>query len=131
MRLIVSFLFLFSLAMPPVPVRAAQSNETEICLMCGHVCCCPEVCAAKKIELQKKAAGCDMKSAQCRIQPEAPTGLMNSKQEASNPSPQMVLLGRAALMSRFSGQTIFDPPYFQSFSTPFEIPTPPPRAELS
>ncbi len=136
-------LFLFvSLIMPTGPVNASPQKISEDCTICGHVCCCPEICKPLIEKRKKEAAShcsvapekkqakaelCDQSASSCQIQKLPPAGIVNFRNEAICSSPRLMILGDVQFSSGLSQRSIREASFFLSFLAPLEIPTPPPR----
>ncbi len=132
MRFGLRLFLVFSLLVPTGPVNAFSQKPSEECAICGHVCCCPEMCAPKIKELKEKQSrahsGCDQGFSKCRLQSsETPSGLINTRESITFSNPQVRIL--SVLSNTQQGQEfrIYESDHICSFPISFEIPTPPPK----
>jgi hypothetical protein len=63
----VSLCFLFLATSLPIQAKTESAPASVDCHMCGHACCCPEVCAAE-LKAQREAQSCDQPETACRIE---------------------------------------------------------------
>jgi hypothetical protein len=125
------------------PVHGISSPlKPEDCVICGHACCCPEICAPKIKELKGKKApshcsvpeksyktgahGCDQPVSICQFSPSDPiSAILLQEKTFINPQPGILSVlkpsgGNSPTFS-LSEDRFRSSPYFQ------ETPTPPPR----
>jgi hypothetical protein len=57
---------LVAAGMPPAVPPAAPPD----CVLCGHACCCPELCARKRAA--RAAESCDRSETSCRLEKDTP-----------------------------------------------------------
>jgi hypothetical protein len=122
---------------------AAQFQQQEDCVVCGHACCCPEMCKPliKKIKPEaashcstqqsrkrSKIESCDQPNSICRLQSAPPAGILNLKNEGGWPNLRFTVLADVNPSSRTSKESIFEARLSISFLVPLEIPIPPPRS---
>lgn len=137
-------LFLISLlVLGSYPTAGSATQPKQIdCPICGHICCCPEICAPKIKELKKKRGllhcpvtsdrpvkmkqGCDQPVTICRF-------------KSTDPIPAMILQERAVINLRTVIWTGAKPENATESRSPLEAdflvspanfqepPTPPPR----
>lgn len=115
-----------------VRVGAAVQKPPEDCLVCGHACCCPDVCAPliKKMNKEKAAKhcgtdgfvamSCDQPESVCRIQSAPPVGLAEGRPESDRPNPQFLVLNRINLSSHTEQGNHFDHHALNPFSIAFD-----------
>ncbi len=135
-------LLIFSLLVPAAPINSSAQKLPEDCVVCGHACCCPEMCkplikkmkedaashcSMQRSQKQSKVESCDQPNSICRLQRAPPAGILNLKNEAAWPNPRLAILGDVNPSSGRSKESIFESSLFLSFLAPLEIPTPPPR----
>jgi hypothetical protein len=115
-------------------IPPAQLPLPKDCVFCGHVCCCPEICAKKKSEwdrdhaqCQRAIKGCDQPISVCQVT-QSPTGNLRLEKEE----------GLQAVPKFFVDLKLPDNHVFQTgissadadvprISPQQDIPTPPPR----
>ncbi len=124
------------LAVPAHAGGAAPKKQPADCAVCGHVCCCPDVCA-KIIKNRKSAAPssgadapaqdpCGVSEAQCRLGPlEGNPAFLREAGRPAEPlrGPTLAVRPVKADLSRFTDGCPFLP-YRNIFSP---VPVPPPR----
>lgn len=127
-----------------VPIQpAAQFQQQEDCVVCGHACCCPEMCkplinkmkvdAASHCSMQQsrkqlKVESCDQLNSICRLQSAPSAGILNLKIESFWPNPQLTVWGDGAPSSGFSKERIRESDFEFSYPVPLDVRTPPPRS---
>jgi hypothetical protein len=136
MRFGLRLFLIFSLLVPMGPINSFAQKPPQDCPICGHVCCCPEMCAPKIKELKDKqshqAARCYQDMASCRLQSAPnPTGLIHTRENLTIPNPQNGILSFFVDACRGRGFRLIEREQLFSLSTPSEIPTPPPKPTLA
>ncbi len=140
MRRIFTILVAFTLILSPISSGASIQKPPEDCLVCGHACCCPEVCAPliKKMKEAKAAkhcgaegpgsdVSCNQPDSICRIQSVPPMGFSGGRAETDWPNPQFTDLKEADVSAQRAKGALFDHCPLGSFSLALDVPTPPPR----
>jgi hypothetical protein len=116
------FFLAFCLLVPPGSLRASAITGPIDCVSCGHVCCCPQQCAAEQAVKLVESKG-----VACSLQQAPTSNLLNLKTESVRLNPLSAVVGQSDLGGNDRVAKVFEAPAVTSFSTPFEIPTPPPR----
>jgi hypothetical protein len=97
-----------------LPVRPAPvAVKSDMCAMCGHKCCCPEMCGVK--------------TSSCSIGKSQPENAVNLKHESAQ-APRPALVSFAAFFRHDTGYRLFLKESIGFKSPEAEILTPPPRA---
>jgi hypothetical protein len=109
------------------PANVSAGLQRPDCPICGHVCCCPEMCASK-LNAAKKTALCRDSSSPCRLQSRE-AGFTGATKEISA-RPPVIASGAVADLHRPQAvrRQADDPIGFIVF--PLDVPTPPPRRFL-
>lgn len=138
----IRFIAIISLLIPAGPTSAYAQKAPQDCVVCGHACCCPDVCAPKILEMIKKdrlcgqplkrhvsktRASCDRPKAICSIQSEPLSGLINLRNETIWPNTKLAFVDYTRLLRNAGQERFFDTENISSLSIAMEIPTPPPR----
>ena len=126
-----------------LPVQSGGAEpKVETCLICGHVCCCPEMCqplieknkkeaashcSVKRNSPQPKIQSCDLPNSVCQLQSVPSPGFLNFKNEGKFSDPQMTVLSDIDPSSGLSKEAILDSTFLFSCVVFLEISTPPPR----
>lgn len=120
----------------------ASRQKVEDCSICGHVCCCPEICASKIKEVKKKEApshcsvehsehsdakGCNQPVSICRITSKEPFAALLLEEKTVLINPRAGILGSVRPDNRDNSQSFLEAKSFLLFPCFHETPTPPPR----
>src|SRR5262245_49740096 len=90
MRFFVSLLLSFLLIVPSFSAGPLPQKPPEDCIICGHACCCPEVCAPKlKAMKKKKVMACHLPDSICKVTPQKQMALLASAKETADLIPRV------------------------------------------
>ena len=98
--------------------------QVEECVICGHECCCPDVCAQKKLSTNKSCHSEEI----CKLKPADPSQLFVFQKEFLLIEPSAATFSVVRPESKNETEGMRPTRLVISESAQREIPTPPPRA---
>ena len=112
----------------PADLSATIKGAPQDCVICGHACCCPEMCAPKIAELKARERAARLsiceREAACRIDAADNAPARLSKGEFQLPPRDVIRTARA--IDQESDPFILNQRVFRPFPKP-SPPVPPPR----
>lgn len=124
MRFFLRFLLILSILLPSAPLRASVMKPAEDCPICGHVCCCPEICALKIREM-RSVKSCSSNS--CKMSAGNSRAMTNSKDSLIRPEPDPRTLSFTVPSVDLRHERVRSLALGVLLSPTLEILTPPPR----
>jgi len=120
-------IFLLICLVTPAGLSAAPRSLQEDCVICGHACCCPEMCAPKIAELKalKKAQSCGSASATCRFGVDESHEARLEVTQVPAPVRALAWVGRPVLPER--SEPVLQGRFTRTKTIQMPPPTPPPR----
>jgi len=112
------------------PVGQSNAGKNDECSICQHVCCCPEMCAAKLAALQRKS-NCDQSFARCKIGASPVTGLSVQQENGSVALPKMFVFQLLNSTPSSESRPLPSRSLLSIQSKYAAVPTPPPRLNSS
>lgn len=137
MKFVVRLFLIISILVPAAPLKSVAQKLPENCIICGHACCCPEMCAPKIKKMKEEAnhnshknlKGCASSSETCRLQSSDAEGFIQTEEKISNSEIQKQFLPHELLGLKEAWAKLqqYSAPQFLS---PFlENLTPPPKVQ--
>lgn len=127
MKIFAGFFLVLGLLLPSMPNHSFAQALPEDCAVCGHACCCPEMCKP----LIKKMKACDQPDSLCHLQSTPTSRDLNFKSESECPNSRFLVLSYVAPLGGNNNENVNEAFLYLNFSVWLNILTPPPKPFIS
>ena len=145
MRFGLRLFLVVSLLIPSGPVNAFSQKPSEDCVICGHACCCPEMCKPMIKKMKEDAAshcgvpakrpkasnGCEQPLSVCSLTPKDPVSALAFQERSLISRPTSWIIGSLCPDDPGLSSLIFHASQLNLPSPIREVLTPPPEIVLS
>jgi len=115
--------FIFALLVPAGPINGFVHKPPADCPICGHVCCCPEMCALKL----KGMRSCANDLSTCKISRKDGRAAVNLNDTATRPAQDPRIIPDALHFVNLRHEKVLEEELLRPLSPIAKIQTPPPR----